>query len=102
MNTTEIISIISVILGGGFIGAMVAIYKARPERDSVVVTSAQNAALILRGLNDALYSDLIRTRRDRDDAENRADAYESELRKHGVSIPFVQSLPELPVEKRDE
>jgi hypothetical protein len=49
LTTSEYLTVASILLGGGFIGAMVAVYKAKPERDSVVVSSAQNAAEILKG-----------------------------------------------------
>jgi hypothetical protein len=89
LETSEWLSIASLILGGGFIASMIAVYKARPERDSVVVTSAQNAAEILKGLNDALYTELKRTRDDRDQAQRCADAYEKALR--DAKLPYQRS-----------
>jgi hypothetical protein len=62
MSTAELLTLASVLLGGGFITAAIALYKARPERDSVIVSSAQNAAEILQGVNKALYDELNRER----------------------------------------
>lgn len=87
LTTSEYLTVASILLGGGFIGAMVAVYKAKPERDSVVVSSAQNAAEILKGLNDALYEELKRARMDRDEHERRADRCEALLRQNGIPIP---------------
>jgi hypothetical protein len=52
-----------------------------------VVSSAQNAAEILKGLNDALYEELKRARMDRDEHERRADRCEVLLRQNGIPIP---------------
>ena len=93
LATGEWLAVASLLLGGGFIASMVAVYKARPERDSVVVTSAQNAAEILKGLNDALYTELKRTRDDRDQAQRRADAYEKALRSGNLAVPDVGKPP---------
>jgi hypothetical protein len=87
LETGEWLSVASLLLGGGFIASMIAVYKARPERDSVVVTSAQNAAEILKGLNDALYTELKRTRDDRDQAERRCDQLEKALRESNIGLP---------------
>lgn len=91
LTGSELIPIISVVLGGGFVTALIAIYKARPERDSVVVTTTQNAAAILRGLNEALYTDLTRARAERDEAERRSDLYEHALRNAGIPLPPLSS-----------
>lgn len=92
LATSEWLTLASLLLGGGFVLSLIAIYKAKPERDSVVVSSAQNAATILQGLNDALYSDLNRTRLDRDMHERRADAYEECLREAGIPVPHVPTV----------
>jgi hypothetical protein len=92
LSTSEWLAVASILLGGGFLGSIISIYKARPERDSVVVTSAQNAAEIFKGLNDALYSELERTRKDRDYHERRADAYEASLRTHRITPPPIEPL----------
>lgn len=91
---SAIVPVVSVILSGGFITALLAVYKARPERDSVVVTTTQNAATILKGLNEALYADLNRARRERDEAERRADLYEDAMRSAGMRIPIQPSAPQ--------
>lgn len=60
LATPEILTLLSILLGGGFIAAVVGVYKARPERDSVIVSSAANAAEILQGLNSSLHEELKR------------------------------------------
>lgn len=52
-----IFSFITLLLSGGFVTALVVAFKARPERDSVIITNTQNAAEMLRGTNEALYAD---------------------------------------------
>lgn len=58
----NIYSILTVLLGGGIITAIIAAIKFRPERDSVIVTSAQNATNILKQLNTNLQAELQRQR----------------------------------------
>lgn len=84
LSTAELLTLVSVLLGGGFISALVAVYRARPERDSVIVSSAQNAAEILQGLNKALYDELNREREKRAFAERELDRAEDSLKEHGV------------------
>lgn len=84
LTTAEILTLVSVLLGGGFITALIAVYRARPERDSVIVSSAQNAAEILQGLNKALYDELNREREKRAETEKELDRAEDALRSAGV------------------
>ena len=74
MSTETFLTVLSIALSGGFVTALVAVFKARPERDSVVVSTAQNASTILQGLNDALYEELERERKARRTAEDKIDA----------------------------
>lgn len=73
----EVIALISIVLGGGFITALIQGYKARPERDAVVVSAAQNASEILRGLNESLYAELDRERARRHEAEAKIEEAQS-------------------------
>lgn len=84
LTTAEILTLVSVLLGGGFITALIAVYRARPERDSVIVSSAQNAAEILQGLNKALYDELNREREKRAYAEEELDRAEDILKSSGI------------------
>lgn len=86
LTTAELLTLASVVLGGGFIAALVGVYKARPERDSVIVSSAQGAAEILQGLNRALYEELQREREKCARWNRQVDAAQATLRQHG--IPF--------------
>jgi hypothetical protein len=86
LTTPELLTLISVLLGGGFIAAMVGVYKARPERDSVIVSSAQNAAEILQGLNKALYEELTRERARTQRLNRAVDAACALLKEHGIAF----------------
>lgn len=83
-NPSLLIPILTVLLGGGFIGAMVQLYRAKPERDSVVVTATKNAAEILKGLNDSLYAELERERKRCEAHEARIQVLEQRLRDAGL------------------
>ncbi len=85
LATGEILTLVSILLGGGFIAAMVGVYKARPERDSVIVSSAQNAAEILQGLNKALYEELNRERERTARLNRQVDAAHQTLRENGIA-----------------
>lgn len=89
-----VIAIITTLLTGGFIGALVAVYRAKPDRDSVIVSSAKDATEMYRGLNEGLYAELERERMRCADAQHRADAQEewsdlleSILRDNDIDIP---------------
>jgi hypothetical protein len=82
----EVLTLASVLLGGGFFSALIAVYRARPERDSVIVSSAQNAAAILQGLNKALYDELTREREKSALFHRQLDAAATLLRKHHIDF----------------
>lgn len=86
LTTAELLTLASVLLGGGFISALVAVYRARPERDSVIVSSAQNAAEILQGLNKALYDELNREREKFARANRQVDAAVVKLKENGLAF----------------
>lgn len=48
-NTTIITTLVSVLLGGGFIGGIVALVKLKPEGDQILVSSAKDVVLIQKG-----------------------------------------------------
>ncbi len=56
----NIYSILTVLLGGGMITAVIAALKFKPDRDSIIVTSAQNATQILKQLNTNLQTEIAR------------------------------------------
>jgi len=58
----QILTVLSVVLGGSFIGALVQLYRAKPDRDSVIISATKNASEVLQGLNTALYTELERER----------------------------------------
>ena len=88
---SNLIVILTVLLGGGFIGALVQVYRAKPDRDSVVVTAGQNAGEIYKGLNEALYTDFQRERDGRREWQMYAAQLEDLLEQ--ARLPY-------PIEKR--
>ena len=54
MNTTFILGLASVILGGGLAGSIVALWKLKPEGDQIVVSAAKDVVLIQKGAMDDL------------------------------------------------
>ena len=72
--------IVSVILGGGFLGGIYALLKLRPEAGQITVTAAQGAVIVQTGVIDTLKSELTR-------AQGRIEALEAEQSK-------VQTLEE--------
>jgi hypothetical protein len=89
----SIYTVLSAALGGGFITAVLRVYRARPEKDRVVVSGAQNAAEILRGTSEAVYVDFQRERERRERAELWSSALEDELRTQGLRIPYEKRAP---------
>jgi hypothetical protein len=83
-TVTLLIPILTVLLGGGFVGAMIQLYRAKPDRDSVVVTATKNAAEILKGLNDSLYAELERERLKCAGHQARVELLEKRLRDAGL------------------
>lgn len=69
VNAQTVITLVTVLLGGSFVMALIAAFKARPERDGVLITNTQNAAEMLRGTNEALYADWQREHQRRVEAE---------------------------------
>jgi threonine dehydratase len=82
--TAEILAIVSAVMGGGLVAGLIQIYKARPERDSVIVSATQNAAEILQGVNTALYTELNHEREKSARLNRQLAEASSKLREHGV------------------
>lgn len=55
---------------GGFLGAVVAWRKIKPEKDSIIVTAAQGALVVQAGVLDELREELARNRQRLTDVEN--------------------------------
>jgi hypothetical protein len=94
MSEATIITLASVILGGGFVTSVVAALRARPERDAVIIVPWQKLNEALREQNDTLRTDWQDERRMRVDsegklflAEQRLDRLEAQLR--GLGVPPV-------------
>lgn len=54
------IAFISGVLAVGFPGGIFAIYKLRPERDSLLITNAQGRVKLIDDINDALTEEIDR------------------------------------------
>jgi len=52
--------IVSVILGGGFLGGIYALLKLRPEAGQITVSAAQGAVIVQTGVIDTLREELTR------------------------------------------
>lgn len=76
--------VVQLVLGGfgltGVIGAIVALWKVRPEVNSAAVTQSQGAMETMKTLNDELEQAHERAGRDRDEWRERALAAEAQLR----------------------
>lgn len=87
MSEGTIITLASVLLGGGFVSSVVAALRARPERDAVIIVPWQKLNDALRQQNDDLREDWTRERAARIEsegrlllAEQRIDRLEEQLR----------------------
>lgn len=56
-GTTILLVITAIVGSGGILGAVVAFFKLRPEKDSIVVTTAQGALLMQTGISAELRKD---------------------------------------------
>lgn len=72
MNPIELASIAAIV--SALAGALVALRRFRPEKDSLVVTQAQGAATILNDLVRTLYAEIERERAGRQRDHERAEA----------------------------
>lgn len=54
MNSTVLTTVVSLILGGGFITGIVALVKLRPEGDQILISSAKDVVVIQKGALDDL------------------------------------------------
>ncbi len=55
MNSSALLTtLVTVILGGGFVGGIVALVKLKPEGDQILISSAKDVVVIQKGLLDAM------------------------------------------------
>jgi hypothetical protein len=97
MTGPSLLTLLSVLLGGGFITSIVQALRARPDRDAVVIVPWQQLNTALREQNDDLRADWAREREARIEsegrlflAEQRLDRLEAQLRAAGM-IPHDRS-----------
>lgn len=65
------------------VGAIVAMRKLRPERDSLVLTQAQGAATILNDLVQTLYKEIDRQRREHEECREELHRLQEQLAARG-------------------
>jgi uncharacterized protein YhaN len=66
MNQTWIVALITTVLSGGLVYALVAWRKGGAERESIIVTAAQGLVLVQTGVIDSLEERLERQRQQLD------------------------------------
>ncbi len=71
MDSDLLSTLVVVILGGGFVGAIVAIVKLKPEGDQILVSSAKDVVLIQKGALDDLRREREEDRKRMEDIEAR-------------------------------
>lgn len=54
MSSSLVTAVVSIVLGGGFVGGIVALVKLRPEGDQIIVSSAKDVVVIQAGALDEL------------------------------------------------
>jgi septal ring factor EnvC (AmiA/AmiB activator) len=93
LNGQTIIGAVSVILSGGFFTTVIAVWKAKPERDAVVVMPWQNLTTSLGDHIKSLQADWQRERdarvqadQAREQAERQTDVLEDEVVKLEASV----------------
>jgi hypothetical protein len=102
LTSQAVLTILSVALGGGFVTSLVQAFRARPERDSIVIVPWQKLNDALGAQNARLQTDWEIERRRRQEseallfrAEFRIDELERQLRELGIT-PIEPSLPPSP------
>ena len=85
--------VITFICGGGAVGAVVALYKVRPEAGQIVVTAAQGALIVQTGVIDNLKKEIERLngeindlKKENDDLRSRVDSLLKNQNRHDSEI----------------
>lgn len=78
-----ILGVITALLSGGLILAFVRAYLARAQKDSIIVGSAEDLAVIARGVAATAADELERMRDDRDYWRTRTFDCEREIKRLG-------------------
>lgn len=71
MDQSLLSTLVVVILGGGFVGGIVALLKLKPEGDQILVSSAKDVVLIQKGALDDLRLEREEDRKRMEDLEDR-------------------------------
>lgn len=67
MNPLTIVSALAAL--GGIVGAILAVFKLSPERQSIFISTAQGAVIVQAGVIDDLREELVHLRKRIDDCE---------------------------------
>jgi glycine/D-amino acid oxidase-like deaminating enzyme len=84
--TTIIFNLISLIVGGGIVGSFVTWYKAKPEKNRLVVDAAEGAVIVQTGVIKSLQDELARVRKESEAEILRAQKETDELRQENKQI----------------
>jgi uncharacterized protein involved in exopolysaccharide biosynthesis len=77
-SSSLLIVLVSTILGGGFLGGIVAYRKLKPETDQIIVSSAKGVVAIQRETLDEMRKDRADDRQRMDELETRFTAQAAE------------------------
>lgn len=58
----SLMPLLSILLGGGFLSSLVLVFKARPEKDKLVLSAAAQATSMMDELNAMLLAELNQQR----------------------------------------
>lgn len=87
--------LVQIILGGlgttGVVGAVVALYKLRPDLNSAAVTQSQGAMETMRGLNEELTQDRDYWRKRAVDAEKQVRSCADDVRRLTAQVERLQA-----------
>lgn len=64
MDANAITQVVSALLGGGIVGAILAAYRARAEKDSIVVASANQVLIMSQALAENLRKEIDANRKE--------------------------------------
>lgn len=79
MSDAIVVSVISVVLGGGLIGGIVAFIKVRPESSQILVNTARDVVLIQRDAMTDLQQRLTDVEAERDKLRARVGELETKV-----------------------
>jgi chromosome segregation ATPase len=98
-TTNIIIAIVSVLGGGGLVGAIVTAFKLKPEKNRLVVDAAEGAVIVQTGVIKSLHDELSRVRQEAKNEVARAQQESAALRAENQQIRDILTKEK---EKREQ